>query len=147
MNLNFEDLGKKIGEIVSTTAQKAGDQVQITKLNIDIAGIEKEIDGVYMAIGRYCYTQSEKGMPTTPEIEEYCADINRLKEQIQTIREQIGELREESRKAEKDGGIDAEFSEVPPACDGAAEEPKPETEEPKAGETPEEPKEDAPKAE
>lgn len=123
MNLNLEDLGKKIGEIVSTTAQKAGDQVQITKLNIDIAGIEKEIDGVYMAIGRYCYTQSANGMTTTPEIEEYCADINRLKEQIQSIRDQIEALREESRTAGKES-IDAEFTEAP-AYDEPASEPKP----------------------
>lgn len=55
----FEKIGKVLGNIASTTAKKAGEQVQITKLGIDRAGLEKQIEGVYAAIGRYCYSKAK----------------------------------------------------------------------------------------
>ncbi|MEG1849619.1 MAG: hypothetical protein RR197_03590, partial [Oscillospiraceae bacterium] len=95
--MGFEDLGKKLGAFASVTAKKAGEQVQITRLGIDRAGLEKEVEEVYAAIGRFCYTRLKAGNPMAAEIGEYCVDIDALRAQIAEIDEEIAR-----RKTERD---------------------------------------------
>ncbi|MEG2174276.1 MAG: hypothetical protein RR135_02175 [Oscillospiraceae bacterium] len=96
--MGIEKIGKKFGAFASVTAKKAGEQAQIARLNLDAAGLEKEIDGVYMAMGRYCYTKAKAGDSMSAEVMEYCADIDSLHMQIASIRKEIA-----FHKSERDG--------------------------------------------
>lgn len=93
----FENLGKMISNIASTTAKKAGEQVQITKLGIDRAGIERQMEGVYAAMGRYCYNKLKAGESLPEELMEYCRDVDTLAEQLKAL---DGEI--EQHKTERD---------------------------------------------
>lgn len=133
----FEKIGKVLGNIASTTAKKAGEQVQITKLGIDRAGLEKQIEGVYAAIGRYCYSKAKAGESLPEEMLDYCRDIDLLYQQIEEIDEEISQHKSErdaaeytvssglSGSAEQPLSFDASFEparEDAPAQDGVQEE-------------------------
>ncbi|PWM21575.1 MAG: hypothetical protein DBX44_08355 [Oscillospiraceae bacterium] len=96
----LEKIGKVLGNIASTTAKKAGEQVQITRLGIDRAALEKQIEGVYAAIGRYCYSKAKSGDPIPDEILDYCRDIDQINSQIAAIDEEIARHRTERDAAE-----------------------------------------------
>lgn len=100
--MGFEKFGKILGNIASTTAKKAGEQVQIAKLGIDRAGLERQIEGVYAAIGRYCYSKVKAGETMPEELLDYCRDIDVLVKQIADL-----DLEIEQHKNERDA---AEYS-------------------------------------
>ncbi len=95
--MGFEKFGKILGNIASTTAKKAGEQVQIAKLGIDRAGLERQIEGVYAAIGRYCYSKVKAGETMPEELLDYCRDIDVLVKQIADL-----DLEIEQHKNERD---------------------------------------------
>ena len=100
--MGFEKFGKILGNIASTTAKKAGEQVQIAKLGIDRAGLERQIEGVYAAIGQYCYSKVKAGETMPEELLDYCRDIDVLMQQIADL-----DLEIEQHKNERDA---AEYS-------------------------------------
>ena len=96
----FEKFGKMIGNIATTTAKKAGEQAQIAKLGLDRAGIERQIEGVYAAMGRYCYSKIKEGEKFPEELGEYCRDIDTLKEQLKSLEDDIAAHKEARDAAE-----------------------------------------------
>lgn len=96
----FEKFGKMIGNIASTTAKKAGEQAQIAKLGLDRAGIERQIEGVYAAMGRYCYSKIKEGAAFPEELTEYCRDIDTLNDQLKELEENIAAHKEARDAAE-----------------------------------------------
>ena len=116
--MGFEKFGKILGNIASTTAKKAGEQVQIAKLGIDRAGLERQIEGVYAAIGRYCYSKVKAGETMPEELLDYCRDIDVLMQQIADL-----DLEIEQHKNERDAATDvAEDDTIPVAEAVEAEE-------------------------
>lgn len=90
--MGLESFGKLLGGLASTTAVKAGEQVQITRLAIDKAGIEKQIEGVYCAMGRYCHTRIRRGEEIArEELLEYCRDVETLEGQVESLSEEISQ--------------------------------------------------------
>ena len=85
----FEKFGKMLGNMASTTAKKATEQAQIAKLGIDRAGIERQIDGVYAAMGRFCYNLIKSGTQMPEELNEYCRDIETLNAQLAELENNI----------------------------------------------------------
>ena len=95
--MDLDRFSKKLGVFASQTAKKAGDQVQIAKLGMDKAGIEKEMDDVYLAMGRHCYSRFKAGDPLSVQIREYCDAIDTCKAQISLLESEIAQ-----RKADRD---------------------------------------------
>ncbi len=119
----FEKIGKMLGNIASTTAKKAGEQVQITKLGIDRAGLEKQIEGVYAAIGRYCYSKAKAGETLPDETLDYCRDIDLLYQQIEEIDAEISQRKNERDAAEYTVSSDLADEDQPPLSFDAVYEP------------------------
>lgn len=124
--MGFEKFSKVLGNIASTTAKKAGEQVQIAKLGIDRAGLERQIEGVYAAIGRYCYSKVKAGETMPEELLDYCRDIDVLMQQIADL-----DLEIEQHKNERDT---AEYSAATDFSDDGTVSVTVETEEDKSGE-------------
>ncbi len=85
----FENFGKVISNIASTTAKKAEEQAKITKLGLDRAGVERRIESVYTAMGRFCYNKYKNGEQLPEDLLEYCRDIDTLSEQIDSLNGEI----------------------------------------------------------
>ena len=108
----LENLGRKIGALASLTAKKAGEQAQIAKLNIDIGSLEKDIDSICLAIGRYCYEKYGAGVEFPKEVMDYCAEINQLKGQIGELNEELKRrrlARDTAAAASPDAGTSNDF--------------------------------------
>ena len=78
----FEKFGKMLGNMASTTAKKATEQAQIAKLGLDRAGIERQIEGVYAAMGKFCFNLAKSGAELPEELKKYCRDIETLMAQL-----------------------------------------------------------------
>ena len=133
--MGFEKFGKIIGNIASTTAKKAGEQVQIAKLGIDRAGLERQIEGVYAAIGRYCYSKVKAGENMPEELLDYCRDIDVLMQQIADLDLEIEQHKNERDAAEYSVATDIPEDDTVPVADVIEVEVK-ETVEPVASEEP-----------
>ncbi len=81
----FEKFGKMLGNMASTTAKKATEQAQIAKLGLDRAGIERQIEGAYAAMGRFCYNLIKSGTELPEELGEYCRDIDTMMAQLDEL--------------------------------------------------------------
>ena len=69
----FENLGKKIGSVAETAADKANEFAEVTKLNNSISSEQKQIDGLFIEIGKLIF-EREKDDPDSP-IAELCRKI------------------------------------------------------------------------
>jgi hypothetical protein len=69
----FENLGKKIGSVAETAADKANEFAEITKLNNSISSEQKQIDGLFIEIGKLIF-EREKEDQDSP-IAEQCRKI------------------------------------------------------------------------
>ena len=85
----LEKFGKMLGNMASTTAKKATEQAQIAKLGLDRAGIERQIEGVYAAMGKFCYNLIKSGAELPEELNEYCRDIDTLNAQLAELENSI----------------------------------------------------------
>lgn len=98
----FENFGRVISNIASTTAKKAEEQAKITKLGIDRAGVERRMESVYTAMGRFCYSKYKNGEQLSEELLEYCRDIDTLAEQIASLNGEIEQHKTERDSAQYD---------------------------------------------
>lgn len=98
----FEKFGKMMSNIASTTAKKAEEQAKITKLGLDRAGIERKMEGVYTAMGRFCYNKYKNGDELPEELLEYCRDIDTLAEQVDSLNSEIEQHKNERDAAQYD---------------------------------------------
>ncbi len=122
--MGFEKFGKILGNLASTTAKKAGEQVQIAKLGIDRAGLERQIEGVYAAIGRYCYSKVKAGESMPEELLDYCRDIDVLMQQIADLDLEIEQHKNERDAAEYSVAADFTSDTIPVAEVEVTEEPE-----------------------
>lgn len=124
----LENFKKLVTNVTSTTVKKAGEQVKITKLELEKNRVEKEIEDIYAEIGRYCYAKRKEGLALDDAVAEYCGEIDTLANQIAEITNRIDAHRVARDAAEYDlsfGGdssdIEVEIVEMPEDADAAEE--------------------------
>ena len=96
----FDELSKKVKETASVAGEKAKDAAELAKINVAIAGEQREIDKNFRAIGEWFVNEYSGEVPEA---------VKDLVEAVAASREKIAEL--EASKPGKD--------------EPAAEEPKP----------------------
>lgn len=85
----FDEIGKKITNAGQETATKAKKFTEISKLNSLIGDKEKEISNLFVELGHFYYERSKN--EESPE--ETVKQINRIYEEIETYKKQIGEIK------------------------------------------------------
>ena len=96
----FDELSKKVKETASVAGEKAKDAAELAKINVAIAGEQREIDKNFRAIGEWFVNEYSGEIPEA---------VKDLVEAVAASKEKIGAL--EASKPGKD--------------EPAAEEPKP----------------------
>lgn len=92
---SFEDTIFKAKEIIDMAGKKTGEIVNIQKLKVNIASVNSQISKDYEAIGRLCYEQLGGEIDNGEAIAEIAKGIAEKYEQIEELRMQIAELRNE----------------------------------------------------
>ena len=107
--MDFEKFTRKFQEVAETTAKKAGDQVQIAKLGIDKASIQKELNDAFTALGKYCYLNIGNIDGAMNGIKEYKRDIDDLKLKIGEIEREIESVKKQG--SDKEDSIEVLYTE------------------------------------
>lgn len=87
----FDKIGKKIGDVAGTAADKAKDLAETTKLNSAISVEEKIINHNYLEIGKIIF-ESEKDNPDSP-VAEQIEKILSSQEKIAELKAKIAEIK------------------------------------------------------
>jgi hypothetical protein len=92
INMAFLDkLGKKLGDVADTAADKAKDFAETTKLNSEISAEEKQITQYLLEIGKKIFEQ-EKDNPDSP-FAELCGKIAVSQKAIEDLKLKIEEIK------------------------------------------------------
>ena len=103
----FEDLGKKTKAFAAVAADKAKDAAELTKINVAIAGEQREMDKTYRAIGEWFVNEYEGEIPD---------GVREMVEAVSASKAKIAEL-EASKPVKEEAAEEAvEPEKVCPIC-------------------------------
>ncbi len=105
MGFSFDDLTRKAKNMASIAADKAKDAADLTRLNVAIAGEQKELDKTYRTIGEWFVSEYEGEIPDA---------VRDMVEAVNTSKAKIAEL-EAQKTAVKEEGPDLEPEPAAPA--------------------------------
>jgi len=92
----FNDLTKKAKDVAAVAADKAKDAAELTKLNVAIAGEQREIDKSYRAIGEWFVNEYEGEIP---------AAVRDLVDAVAASKAKIAELEESKANVKEDNAV------------------------------------------
>jgi uncharacterized protein Yka (UPF0111/DUF47 family) len=95
----FNEIGKKIGSAAGATASKAKELAEVTKLNSQISDQEKQIDKLYIEIGKQIY-ELDKDNAESP-VKELCEKITEAQQTIATLKEKISDIKNAKEQEEE----------------------------------------------
>lgn len=103
----FDDFGKKAKDLAYAGASKAKDAAEVAKINVDIAGEQRELDKQYKAIGQWLVDEYEGELPDSVRV--MVEAVSACKMRIQTLEDSKG-------KTAKEEVVDAEAGLACPLC-------------------------------
>ena len=92
----FKDIGKKAQAVASVAADKAKDAAELAKINMSIAGEQREIDKSYRAIGEWYVSEFSGEIP--PAVKDLVDAVDAAKAKIAEL-EASKPVKEETAEA------------------------------------------------
>ncbi len=89
----FESFTRKVTDTARVGVRKAGEVVEITKLNISINAEEERILKVYAEMGKYVYDLYRNGKLVDENLKAMCGMIDSSRESIQEMRKRILDIK------------------------------------------------------
>jgi len=107
----FDDLKNKVSSTAKNVAQKSGELVEITKLNLSISSEQDKINKVYAEIGALVYKSFKEGQET--EFVQQCEAIKASEAVIAETKAKILELKNSKTCAQCGAEVTKEVSFCP----------------------------------
>ena len=107
----FEELTKKAKDVAAVAADKTKDAAEQVKINVAIAGEQKEIDKNYRAIGEWFVSEYEGEIPDS---------VRTLVEAVNASKAKIAELEASKPQKEEPAAAAPEGQKVCPICGAAS---------------------------
>ena len=108
-----KNLGAVAGDLAKQVGEKANDALEITKLNAKISAEKVEIEKEMKKISEALFEKFSKGEEVPEEIREFCdniktryANIDAIKEEIEKVKNTVGEKAKEVKDAVVEGAQD-----------------------------------------
>ena len=108
-----KNIGAAAGDLAKQVGEKASDALEISKLNSKISVDKAEIEKEMKKISEALYDKFSKGGEIPEEIKEFCnnikaryLNIDKLKEEIEKVKNTVGEKVEEAKEAVQDKAED-----------------------------------------
>lgn len=95
----FDKIGKKIGDVAGSAADKAKDLAETTKLNSAVSAEEKQMNQYYLEIGKLIF-EHDKRNPNSPAAE-LCTKVLASQQIIAELKQKIVEIKEDKDKKEE----------------------------------------------
>ena len=80
-------------KITKTVAEKTGNFVDITKLNIALNDTDKKIEEIYKKIGETVYQAYSEGLSANDDFSDFCEEIDAFVAEQESLKAQIAELK------------------------------------------------------
>ncbi len=103
----FEEILNKAREGAEKAGQKASDFVEVTRMKMDIAAIEKEIAATYEGLGRLVYDGKKSGEDLTEMVSACVENIDELQTDADDLRAKLYAFKH-MQKCSACGAINAE---------------------------------------
>ena len=125
----FDKIGKKASEAYKITADKTGKIAKETKLKLKMGDLKGQINDLYEEIGKKVYEKHvrKENIDIEKELEEQCAKIDMLSEEIENILKQCMDLNDKKQCLNCHKEIDKNMN-FCPECGAKQEEPAKEVE-------------------
>ena len=108
----FEDLGKKTKAFAAVAADKAKDAAELTKINVAIAGEQREIDKTYRTIGEWFVNEYEGEIPDA---------VRDMVEAVNASKAKIAELEASKPVKEEEPVVEVVNEKTCPICSAKAD--------------------------
>jgi hypothetical protein len=89
----FSNFKEKVSGFAQNAAQKSGEVVEVTKLNISINTEEEGIKELYCELGEYCFKKFINGDESDSTVIGFCEKIKIHQENIKYLKERINEIK------------------------------------------------------
>jgi len=89
----FEDLSKKLKEVVKVAGEKTDELIETGKIKYDIYKEDEAIKKLFSEIGRTVYIDFQKGINYSSEMEKLCRQIASHQESISLLKEKEEEVK------------------------------------------------------
>lgn len=95
----FDNLGKKASEAYNIAADKTGRVAKDTKIKVKMADLKAKVNNEYEVIGKMVYENHVSGTKASikKELEEECAKIDDMSNQIEELKKESLKLRDKKR--------------------------------------------------
>ena len=87
----LDKIGKKIGDVAGSATDMAKDFAETTKLNSEISAEEKQINQLFVEIGKFIF-ESEKENPDSI-VAEFISKIKASQQTIEELKRKIEEIK------------------------------------------------------
>ncbi len=112
----FDKIGKKASEAYKVTADKTGKLAKDTKIKIKIGDLRSKINDIYEEIGKKVYEKhvsDEEVAGIDEEINEKCAKIDEISEEIENLLKESRRLRDKKQCPECYSELDRDVNYCP----------------------------------
>ena len=92
----FDDVVKTTQKAGKAVAQKATEVYDLTKINLDIAGLENKLDDAFVEIGKLVFDRETKGAEIDAPLAEAIAAAAELNEQLEAAKQSRRELKKQA---------------------------------------------------
>ncbi len=99
MAFSFDELTQKAKMVASVAVDKAKDAADLTRLNVAIAGEQKELDKTYRTIGEWFVSEYEGEIPDA--VRDLVEAVNASKSKIADLESQKSALKEDDAVPEE----------------------------------------------
>jgi len=89
----FEDLSKKLKEVVKIAGEKTDELIETGKIKYDVYKEDEAIKRLFSEIGKIVYIDFQKGVNYSPELEKLCRQVVSHQESIRSLKEKEEEVR------------------------------------------------------
>ena len=90
---SFEDVVSKAKTVAGAAGKKTSDFIEVTRLKIEVAELEKNITSALEGLGRLVYDARKSGEDVSSMVEECVVSIDEYKEKIDLLRDKIDSYR------------------------------------------------------
>ncbi|MDD3692427.1 MAG: zinc ribbon domain-containing protein [Oscillospiraceae bacterium] len=93
MVATFEDVVSKAKSVAETAGKKTSDFIEVTKLRLDVAELEREMTAIFEGLGRMVYDAKKSGEDASSLVDDCVERLDECQSQIDDLRRKIDEYR------------------------------------------------------
>lgn len=96
---NFDKLLNKAVDLANTAGKKTGEVVEASKIRLQSANVQNELQKMLMKLGHIVYEGHKTGCDNTELIEGYIREIDGLQQQLDELSGKMGAIKQQKKCA------------------------------------------------